>query len=109
MGRKRECIHAKLGEIDRNVAHRLHRIGMEGHAMRMCACGERRDMLNRSYLIVGKHDRYKCDHGARCSIVFARLNGAERGFKVFNRNEALIVYREKGCLHAFPLQCAAGV
>ena len=59
MGRNCQQIHAERPDVDGDLAGRLDGVGMEE---RSTGVGERRDLgdwLNRAYLVIGVHDRYK--------------------------------------------------
>ena len=43
--------------VDRNLAHRLHRVGVEDHVALVTDLADLRDRLNHADLVVGEHDR----------------------------------------------------
>jgi len=61
--RKRQRVHAKLFDVDRDVTDRLHGVGVEQRAVGVRDRSELRDGLHRSDLVIRMHDRDKRGNG----------------------------------------------
>ena len=99
MSRERERIDAEGGNVDRDMADRLHGVGVKGHARRAWATArERRHVLNRADLVVGEHDRDK--GGGR------RVDAARARFSSIGRQRAPA--RGHRCAHGLPPSTGQG-
>lgn len=105
MSRERERIDAEGGNVDRDMADRLHGVGVKGHAARMGDGRERRHVLNRADLVVGEHDRDK-GGGRRvdaASAIFG-IGGSELLLEVIGAHMAFPVDGQVGHGDALALQ-----
>ena len=92
MRRKREQIDAFACDVDADMSGRLHRVGVEGDAVRAADCAQLGDRLNGADFVVGVHNR-------RQRGVVAQLGGQLGGADV-----SVLVHGQVGDGKAFLFQ-----
>ena len=95
--RDRRQIDVVLNHVERNLADRLHRVGVEQHAALMAQRADFADRLQHANLVVGGHDRDQdrlVIHGA---------------LQVVEIDPAILLHRQIGDAEAVLLQPLAGV
>ncbi len=86
---ERERVDVEFAHIDGDVAHGLHRVGVEGRAVRVGDGGELANWFDGADLVVGEHDRNECRRGVRAGCCFSRVMICKRAFKLGGVNAAL--------------------
>ena len=94
---EREHVDVVGDHVDRNLAHRLHRVGVEDDALLMAELADFADGLQHADLVVGGHD------GDQDGLV---VHGA---LQVFEIDQAVGLHRQIGDAVAVLFQALAGV
>ena len=101
---ERERVDVEFAHIDGDVAHGLHRVGVEGRTVRVGNGGELANGLDGADLVVGEHDRNECCRGVRVGCRLACVMLFKCAFKLGGVNTALRVDRQICDANAFGLK-----
>ena len=79
MRRQGQRLHIQRGKFHRDLAQRLHRIGMHDRAGTFCPFAHRRNILDHAGFVVGEHHRHQDRFFGQCRIDVGQIEDADAG------------------------------